>query len=81
MEEACEYIEKVVNEAINQRPRYPLEWGGAEGESTDEVPQWRPNVAAANCYRGAKEAVGYHSDQMTCEIIFLRIYPSLFVCI
>ncbi|CAE6525046.1 unnamed protein product [Rhizoctonia solani] len=68
MEEACEYIEKVVNEAIEQRPRYPLEWAGVEGSSRDEVPQWRPNVAAANCYRGAKEAVGYHSDQMTCEV-------------
>ncbi|KAF8744571.1 2OG-Fe(II) oxygenase superfamily, partial [Rhizoctonia solani] len=71
MEEACGYIEKAVNEAIRQRPRYSLEWAGAGEESKDEVPQWRPNVAAANCYRGAKEAVGYHSDQMTCP------YPTI----
>ncbi|CAE6440119.1 hypothetical protein ACGC1H_004712 [Rhizoctonia solani] len=73
MEEACEYIEKAVNEAIGQRPRYPLEWAGAEGSTSGEVPQWRPNVAAANCYRGAKEAVGYHSDQMT----YLGPYPTI----
>jgi hypothetical protein len=67
MEEACGYIEKVVNEAIGQRPRYPLEWAGSSDNDQGEVPQWRPNVAAANCYRGGKEGVGYHSDQMTCE--------------
>ncbi|CAE6462070.1 unnamed protein product [Rhizoctonia solani] len=73
MEEACDYIEKVVNEAIKQRPQYPLEWAGEEGSSKGEAPQWRPNVAAANCYRGAQEAVGYHSDQMT----YLGPYPTI----
>ncbi|KAB5594386.1 hypothetical protein CTheo_2163 [Ceratobasidium theobromae] len=73
MEEACEYIEKVVNEALRQRPRYPLEWAGLEGKNSHKVSQWRPNVAAANCYRGAKEAVGYHSDQMT----YLGPYPTI----
>ncbi|KAG9124725.1 hypothetical protein FRC07_010460, partial [Ceratobasidium sp. 392] len=61
MEEACDYVEKIVNEAIRQRPQYPLEWA----DSSKEASQWRPNVAAANCYRGGKEGVGYHSDQMT----------------
>ncbi|KAG9095111.1 hypothetical protein FS749_011042 [Ceratobasidium sp. UAMH 11750] len=73
MEEACEYVEKVVNEAIRQRPRYPLEWAGASENDQGEIPQWRPNVAAANCYRGAKEGVGYHSDQMT----YLGPYPTI----
>ncbi|KKA29613.1 hypothetical protein TD95_000680, partial [Thielaviopsis punctulata] len=26
---------------------------------------WAPNVALVNCYRGARESVGWHSDQMT----------------
>ncbi|KAF8610603.1 hypothetical protein BDV93DRAFT_430572 [Ceratobasidium sp. AG-I] len=73
MEEACDYVEKVVNEAIRQRPRYPLEWAGPAGSDNAEAPQWRPNVAAANCYRGAKEGVGFHSDQMT----YLGPYPTI----
>ena len=74
MEEACDYVEKVVNEAIRQRPRYPLEWAGPAGSDDAEVPQWRPNVAAANCYRGAKEGVGFHSDQMTCKsCLFIKV--------
>jgi hypothetical protein len=57
MEEACEIIEKIVNDEIRKRPLMPLEW-----PSTIEHP-WRANVAAANCYTGSKETVGYHSDQ------------------
>ena len=26
---------------------------------------WKPNVAFVNCYNGAAESVGYHSDQLT----------------
>ncbi|PVG02855.1 hypothetical protein CPB86DRAFT_696550 [Serendipita vermifera] len=59
MEEACEIIEKIVNEEIRKRPLMPLEW-----PSTTEHP-WRANVAAANCYTGSKETVGFHSDQLT----------------
>ncbi|KAG8736863.1 hypothetical protein FRC12_017407 [Ceratobasidium sp. 428] len=73
MEEACDYIEKLVNKAISQRPQYSLEWAGASEEDRTGVPRWRPNVAAANCYRGAKEGVGYHSDQMT----YLGPYPTI----
>ncbi len=69
MEEACRYIEKVVNEEICKRERYPLEWGGngTDGQC------WRANVAAANCYEGAKETVGFHSDQLT----YLGPYPTI----
>ncbi len=69
MEEACRYIEKVVNEEICKRERYPLEWGGngTDGQC------WRANVAAANCYEGAKETVGFHSDQRT----YLGPYPTI----
>lgn len=28
MEEACEYVERIVNAELRKRERYPLEWGG-----------------------------------------------------
>ncbi|CCA72374.1 hypothetical protein PIIN_06308 [Serendipita indica DSM 11827] len=60
MEEACEIIEHIVNTEILKRELlYPLEW-----PTTPERP-WRANVAAANCYTGSKETVGWHSDQLT----------------
>ncbi|KAF7311557.1 GRF zinc finger family protein [Mycena kentingensis (nom. inval.)] len=61
MEEACQIIEQVVNNEMKKRPRFPLEWAGG----TDEDPGWRANVAASNCYEGAQESVGFHSDQLT----------------
>ncbi|KAG9056341.1 hypothetical protein FS842_010977 [Serendipita sp. 407] len=60
MEAACEIIERIVNDEIRKRGTlYPLEW-----PSTEEHP-WQANVAAANCYTGSKETVGFHSDQLT----------------
>jgi hypothetical protein len=77
MEEACCIIERVVNEEMKKRARFPLEWAG--GSAND--PGWRANVAASNCYEGGKESVGlisfpfslrqrlsafrFHSDQLT----------------
>ncbi|KAJ7074260.1 hypothetical protein C8F01DRAFT_1099850 [Mycena amicta] len=61
MEEACCIIERMVNEEMKKRARFPLEWGGG---SKDD-PGWRANVAASNCYVGGKEGVGFHSDQLT----------------
>ncbi|THH04455.1 hypothetical protein EW145_g5511 [Phellinidium pouzarii] len=49
---------------------FPLEWGGSSG--TDGM-TWRANVAAANCYQGTKEGVGFHSDQLTN----LGPYPTI----
>ncbi|KIY67841.1 hypothetical protein CYLTODRAFT_396417 [Cylindrobasidium torrendii FP15055 ss-10] len=63
MEDACTYIEAVVNDQLRQRQRFPLEWAGTDGDASEYV--WRANVAAANCYEGAKDSVGFHSDQMT----------------
>jgi alkylated DNA repair dioxygenase AlkB len=63
MEEACNIIERIVNEQIKPRKRFPLEWDGDAGAGTGSA--WRANVAASNCYEGSKESVGYHSDQMT----------------
>ena len=69
MEAACAYIEKKVNEELDKRKRFPLEWGGKFSENKT----WRANVAASNCYSGGKETVGFHSDQLT----YLGPYPTI----
>jgi hypothetical protein len=69
MEDACKIIERVVNSEMRNRTRFPLEWRG----STQSSPIWRANVAASNCYEGAKESVGFHSDQLT----YLGPYPTI----
>lgn len=71
MEEACQYIERVVNEEMRKRKRYQLEWRGSGNRDDDFI--WRANVAASNCYQGAKESVGPHSDQLT----YLGPYPTI----
>ncbi|KAF8636694.1 hypothetical protein AX17_003499 [Amanita inopinata Kibby_2008] len=68
MEGACKIIEQIVNDEIGKRKLFPLEWGGSGKNSL-----WIANVAAANCYQGAKESVGYHSDQLT----YLGPYPTI----
>lgn len=70
MEAACQYIEKAVNEEIQKRARFPLEWAGTP-EPDGMI--WHANVAAANCYEGTKEGVGFHSDQLTN----LGPYPTI----
>ena len=72
MEAACSYIEKVVNDELAKRKRYPLEYGGSNGTDGNRY-TWRANVAASNCYEGAKESVGFHSDQLT----YLGPYPTI----
>ncbi|KII88685.1 hypothetical protein PLICRDRAFT_41894 [Plicaturopsis crispa FD-325 SS-3] len=69
MEEACTIIERVVNDEIKKRDRFPLEWAGTSPEGQ----VWRANVAASNCYEGGKESVGFHSDQLT----YLGPYPTI----
>jgi hypothetical protein len=70
MEEACRIIERIVNTQISQRKQFSLEWGEALGA---EGSVWQPNVAAANCYSGGKENVGFHSDALT----YLGPYPTI----
>ncbi|ODO09235.1 hypothetical protein I350_02835 [Cryptococcus amylolentus CBS 6273] len=55
LEEASFLVENIVNEHLQQRQRYPLEWAG----------RWRANVCGANRYDGAKSSVGWHADQLT----------------
>ncbi|KAI0362284.1 hypothetical protein OH77DRAFT_1491708 [Trametes cingulata] len=74
MEEACQIVEQVVNAEMRKRERFPLEWGGyASKEDGEEPLLWRANVAASNCYTGAKENICYHSDQLT----HLGPYPTI----
>jgi hypothetical protein len=55
MEEACSYVEAIVDAELRKRKRYPLEWDG----KTPNGVVWRANVAASNMYEGAKETVGF----------------------
>lgn len=76
MEEACKLIERAVNAEMRKRKRLPLEWAGEppqDGDEPGENIMWRANVAASNCYEGAKESVGPHSDQLT----YLGPYPTI----
>ncbi|KZT28478.1 hypothetical protein NEOLEDRAFT_1058500 [Neolentinus lepideus HHB14362 ss-1] len=67
LEEACSIVERIVNEEMKKRKRFPLEW------ASDPSGVWQANVAAANCYEGAKECVGPHADHMT----YLGPYPTI----
>ncbi|KAH7889896.1 hypothetical protein F5I97DRAFT_1800818 [Phlebopus sp. FC_14] len=69
MEEACHYVEQLVNDEMRKRDRLPLEWAG----QTAGGQQWHANVAASNCYEGRQESVGFHSDQLT----YLGPYPTI----
>lgn len=46
-----------MNAALNERPRYPLEYAGP----------WRANFCGANRYDGASSGVGWHADQLSCK--------------
>ena len=72
MEEACRIVELIVNDEMRKRKRFPLEWGGDPGDPEGHL-TWRANFAAANCYEGAKEAVGFHSDRLTS----IGPYPTI----
>ncbi|WAQ88667.1 hypothetical protein PtA15_10A86 [Puccinia triticina] len=79
MDQARSAIESTVNQLLTNDPetlrraqrsptsnpiiRHAQEWDGP----------WRANVAASNCYRGSKENVGWHADQLT----YLGPYPTI----
>ncbi|GAA5991046.1 hypothetical protein JCM5350_005407 [Sporobolomyces pararoseus] len=56
MNEARSLVSAFVNTLLETRERNEMEWTRGD---------WRPNAAAANCYKGAQESVGWHSDQLT----------------
>ncbi|KAM3473376.1 hypothetical protein MY8738_008404 [Beauveria namnaoensis] len=56
-------VQETVNKEIQHRikTRYP---GGKKLKYQSPHP-WVPNSAFVNCYNGAQQSVGYHSDQLT----------------
>lgn len=66
-------IEHIVNAEMRKRRCFPLEWGGHTSDKDSEPLLWRANVAASNCYAGAKENICFHSDQLT----HLGPYPTI----
>ncbi|OAQ97973.1 hypothetical protein LLEC1_00512 [Akanthomyces lecanii] len=56
-------VQEIVNQEIQHRikTRYP---GGKKLKYQSPHP-WVPNSAFVNCYNGAQQSVGYHSDQLT----------------
>ena len=56
-------VRKTVNEEINRRIRdYYADGKRLKFQSLED---WKPNASFVNCYDGAKESVGYHSDSLT----------------
>ena len=56
-------VKTAVNREISQR----IQLHSPKGEKLkyQSPDEWIPNAAFVNCYDGAKESVGYHSDQLT----------------
>ncbi|KAJ3055884.1 hypothetical protein HK097_008881 [Rhizophlyctis rosea] len=57
---ARDHVERLVNERLQERDakaggRHPVEIQG----------WWKPNIVFGNCYRGAQQGVGAHSDKFT----------------
>ncbi|KAK3688509.1 hypothetical protein B0T22DRAFT_459615 [Podospora appendiculata] len=55
-------VQEAVNREIQERIR--THQGGKKLKHQSPHP-WSPNVAFVNCYSGADESVGWHSDQLT----------------
>ncbi|KAK3323489.1 GRF zinc finger domain-containing protein [Cercophora scortea] len=55
-------VQEAVNREIQERIR--THQGGKKLKYQSPHP-WSPNVAFVNCYSGAEESVGWHSDQLT----------------
>lgn len=56
-------VQESVNDSINSRIKSSCP-GGRKPDLQSPDP-WTPNAALVNCYSGAHESVGWHSDQMT----------------
>lgn len=56
-------VKEAVNKEVQRRMRdYQPEAKKLKFQSPED---WEPNSSFVNCYDGAKESVGYHSDQLT----------------
>lgn len=62
MLKASELVRQAVNKEISRRTR---DFNGGKKLKFQSAEEWRPNTSFVNCYDGAKESVGYHSDELT----------------
>jgi hypothetical protein len=62
MRKIAPILQKAVNEEVEKRIR--ANYGGQKLKYMPSKP-WEPNAAFVNCYDGAAQSVGYHSDQLT----------------
>jgi alkylated DNA repair dioxygenase AlkB len=62
MLKASELVREAVNKEIERRTRNFNKGRKLKFQSAEE---WRPNTSFVNCYDGAKESVGYHTDELT----------------
>lgn len=60
-------VSDVVESAVNSEVERRIETHYLDGKKLkyQSPERWKPNCAFVNCYDGAKESVGYHSDQLT----------------
>jgi len=62
MLKASELVRHAVNKEIERRTR---DFNGGRKLKFQSAEEWRPNTSFVNCYDGAKESVGYHTDELT----------------
>lgn len=62
MLKASELVREAVNKEIERRTR---DFNGGKKLKFQSTVEWRPNTSFVNCYDGAKESVGYHTDELT----------------
>ncbi|KAL3955669.1 hypothetical protein ACCO45_011232 [Purpureocillium lilacinum] len=60
-------VKPVVQEAVNRevQQRIKTRYPGGKKLKYQSPHAWVPNSAFVNCYKGAQESVGWHSDQLT----------------
>jgi alkylated DNA repair dioxygenase AlkB len=62
MLKASELVRQAVNKEIHRRTQ---DFYGGKKLKFQSTEEWRPNTSFVNCYDGAKESVGYHTDELT----------------
>ena len=72
MRQVSQLIDKAVNEEIEKRIREHYQ-GGQKLKYQHPPGLWRPNAAFVNCYDGAQQSVGWHTDQLT----YLGPHPTI----
>ncbi|KAL3421205.1 grf zinc finger domain-containing protein [Phlyctema vagabunda] len=63
MKKAAPKVQEAVNSEIEKRIKH--HYPNSQKLKYQSPKPWTPNAACVNCYNGAAESVGYHSDQLT----------------